>query len=208
MTEFIAVMTIAILATISPGPDFVLVTKNSLVHGKTLGIYTAIGISLAVMVHVGYTLFGIGYIISQSILLFTVLKTVGSLYLIYIGIKMFLAKKGNITQDTNQNIKVNALSPKMAFKQGFICNVTNPKTTIFILSIFIQVVSPNTPILEQLFYGLAISGIHFIWFSLLATGFARVARNKAINSIKHYFEKAAGVILVLLGIKLLTSSTK
>ncbi|ANF49166.1 hypothetical protein A0O34_00710 [Chryseobacterium glaciei] len=95
MTEFIAVMTIAILATISPGPDFVLVTKKSLVHGKTPGIYTAIGISLAVMVHVGYTLFGIGYIISQSILLFTVLKTVGSLYLIYIGIKMFLAKKGN-----------------------------------------------------------------------------------------------------------------
>lgn len=208
MTEFIAVMTIAILATISPGPDFVLVTKNSLIHGKTPGIYTAMGISLAVLVHVGYTLFGIGYVISQSILLFTVLKAVGSLYLIYIGVKMFLAKKENITRDTGENASVNELSSKKAFKQGFICNVTNPKTTIFILSIFIQVVSPSTAIFEQLLYGLAISGIHAIWFSLLATGFARVARNKAINSIKHYFEKIAGAILVLLGIKLLTSSAK
>lgn len=205
MTEFLAVLTIATLAVISPGPDFVMLTKNSLLYGKTSGMYTAYGISLAVLVHVGYTLFGIGYIISQSIILFNVMKAIGSLYLIYLGMKMFLSKRTDITQNSNlSHDKV--LTNKSAFKQGFICNVTNPKTTIFILSIFIQVVDSNTPLVQQVLYGILIAGLHLIWFSILATGFAKVAHNKAINSIKHYFEKVAGAILVLLGIKLLVSS--
>lgn len=206
MTEFIAVLTIAALAVISPGPDFVMITKNSLVHGKTPGMYTAYGISLAVLVHVAYTLFGIGYIISQSIILFNVLKAIGSLYLIYIGLKMFLGKRTDIVQSDNHLHEEKSLSKKQAFRQGFICNVTNPKTTIFILSIFIQVIHPDTPLMQQFLYGVLIALLHLIWFSILATGFAKVARNKAINGIKHYFEKVAGAILVLLGVKLLVSS--
>ena len=88
MTEWIAVITITLLAVISPGPDFAMVTRNSLLLSRRAGVGTALGIALGVLVHVTYTLVGVGLLIQQSMVLFQVLKLVGAAYLIYLGMKM------------------------------------------------------------------------------------------------------------------------
>ena len=87
MTELIAVALIAILATISPGPDFAMVTRNSYLHGRDAGMLAALGIALGVQVHVFYTMFGVALIIAHSPALFTAIKIAGALYLIVIGWK-------------------------------------------------------------------------------------------------------------------------
>lgn len=207
MTELLTVLTIATLATISPGPDFVVVTRNSLLHSHSVGMYTATGIALAVLIHVAYTILGIGYLISQSVLLFTILKTIGALYLIYIGIKMSWTK-GKAIAPGGEKAVVQSLSPAKALRQGFICNVTNPKTTIFIVSIFVQLVSPATPLWQQLLYGLAIAFIHLIWFGILAFGFASMAKYPRFDKLKSGFEKVAGVVMIGLGLKLLLSGNR
>ena len=94
MTELIAVVTFTLLAVISPGPDFAMVTRNSLTLSRRAGVLTALGIGLGVLVHLTYTLLGVGLLIEQSLWLFNAIKLVGAAYLIYLGVTMLRAKPG------------------------------------------------------------------------------------------------------------------
>jgi threonine/homoserine/homoserine lactone efflux protein len=95
---------------------------------------------------------------------------------------------------------------KKMFRQGFICNVTNPKATIFILSIFLQIIDKETPVGTQMLYGVLISFIHLIWFSFLTFGFSKIAKHRLADRMRNYIEKISGGVLVLLGVKLLASA--
>ena len=90
MNELLAVALITVLAVISPGPDFAMVTRNSYAFGRRSGLIAALGIACGVQVHVFYTVFGIAVIITQSPMLFMAMKWLGAGYLIYLGIKSLL----------------------------------------------------------------------------------------------------------------------
>ena len=96
MTALIAVITITLLAIISPGPDFAMVTRNCLLQSRRAGVFTALGIGLGVLVHVAYTLVGVGLLIEQSPWLFNTLRLAGACYLIYLGVKMLRARAGGV----------------------------------------------------------------------------------------------------------------
>ncbi|MBE8589449.1 LysE family translocator, partial [Xenorhabdus griffiniae] len=85
MIELFSIATVTILAVISPGADFAMITRNSLIYGRKSGIYSSLGISAGVLVHVFYTLVGIGVLINQTPSFFAIIRIVGALYLIYIG---------------------------------------------------------------------------------------------------------------------------
>lgn len=106
MTELIAVITITLLAVISPGPDFAMVTRNSLMLSRRAGVLTALGIGLGVLVHVTYTLVGVGLLIQQSLWLFNAIKLVGAVYLIYLGVKMLRAKPAGPLADEHRGVAV------------------------------------------------------------------------------------------------------
>ena len=94
MIALLAVALITLLASIVPGPDFAMVTRNSYLHGRRAGLLAALGIALGVQVHVFYTMFGVGLIIASAPALFTVIKTVGAVYLIVIGWKTWSNRAG------------------------------------------------------------------------------------------------------------------
>lgn len=83
---------ITLLAAMSPGPDFIVVMKNAL-KGKAQGYMTALGVASAILIHIAYCVAGIGIIISQSILLFQVIKIFGALYLLYLSYQLLKSKK-------------------------------------------------------------------------------------------------------------------
>jgi len=116
MTEFIAVVTITLLAVISPGPDFAMVSRNSLLNSRRSGILTAIGIGSGVLIHVGYTLIGVGVLIQQSLWLFNLLKIIGAAYLIYLGVGML---RQAATPSANAERAANAIGDFNALKTGF-----------------------------------------------------------------------------------------
>ena len=78
-----------------PGPDFVIVTKNTLLHSRHSGFYASLGIGCAILVHVTYCALGIAFIISKSVLWFDIIKYTGACYLIYLGICTLLSKQSN-----------------------------------------------------------------------------------------------------------------
>ena len=92
MNEWIAVITITTLACISPGPDFAMVSRNGLLLSRRAGVLTAVGIGMGVLVHVCYTLLGLGLVLQQTLWLFSALKLAGAAYLVYLGVKMLRSK--------------------------------------------------------------------------------------------------------------------
>ncbi|WP_435234984.1 LysE family translocator [Psychromonas sp. PT13] len=198
LPELISVSIIAAFMVVSPGADFVMITRNSIFHGRKSGLYSALGIGLAIWIHVAYSIAGLALIISKSIVLFSIIKYLGAAYLIYIGYKTFTAK-GNL--DVEDGLKEPEISPLNAIKQGFITNALNPKTTLFFLSIFTQVVNPETPIWVQLIYGLIISLAHIIWFSVVSLFFSHPSLVVKFNKHKKKIEKVVGSVLIGFGIK-------
>ncbi|WP_024955894.1 LysE family translocator [Sulfurospirillum arcachonense] len=204
LPELLSVSVIAIFMAISPGVDFVMVTRNSIFHGRKSGLYSSLGIGLAIWIHVAYSIAGLAIIISKSILLFSIIKYLGAAYLIYIGYKTFTAKDN---QEVEDDIQSSDLSAWSALKIGFITNVLNPKTTLFFLSIFTQIVNPTTPIEIQLIYGLIISLAHIVWFSMVSLFFSYQAFVKKFNMYKKRIERVVGSVLIGFGIKVATTSS-
>ncbi|MGK3125928.1 LysE family transporter [Candidatus Pantoea formicae] len=198
MTELLAVITITLLAVISPGPDFAMVTRNSLMLSRRSGVLTALGIGLGVLVHVTYTLVGVGVLIQHSLWLFNLIKWVGAAYLIYVGAKMLRARSGGISPDK----AVVPLSDLTALRTGFLTNALNPKTTVFIVSLFMQVVGSETPLNVQIGYGAFISLAHMAWFSLVALFFSSGAVREKLLAIRHWIDRTFGALLMCFGILL------
>ncbi|WP_248739693.1 LysE family translocator [Pseudomonas sp. MWU12-2029] len=201
MSEWIVVITITLLACISPGPDFALVSRNGLLLSRRAGVLTAMGIGLGVLVHVGYTLLGLGLVLQQSPWLFNALKLAGAAYLVYLGIKM-LRSRADVQQPDAASP---ALSDLAALRSGFLTNALNPKTSIFIVSLFMGVVRPDTGLPVQMAYGVFIAGAHVLWFSLVALCFSAGRVREKLLAARQWIDRAFGGLLVGFGVLLTLS---
>ncbi len=198
--EILSLAVIGLLIVISPGADFVLVLKNSINSGRLSGILTACGISLAIGVHVGYSMLGISYLISQNEFIYTLIKYAGAAYLVYLGVKSITTANNTFEKIDENLIK---LSPLHYLMQGFLCNMLNPKTMLFFISLFSQLVSLDASTNSYaLWYGLYISLLHGLWFSLVAILFTAKAFQTRLASMKKILNQACGFGLLSFGIVL------
>ncbi|CAI1772733.1 LysE family transporter [Serratia plymuthica] len=206
MTELLAVVTITLLAVISPGPDFAMVSRNSLLLSRRAGVLTACGIGAGVVIHVSYTLVGVGVLIQQSLWLFTLLKAIGAAYLIYLGVGMLRHAGAAAAAPSHEDTA--ATSDFAALKIGFLTNVLNPKTTIFIVSLFMQVVNPQTPLSVQIGYGLFIAVAHILWFAAVALLFSAPGVNARLLRLRKGIDRAFGGLLIAFGALLAVAGIK
>jgi RhtB (resistance to homoserine/threonine) family protein len=194
---------IHVLGLISPGPDFIMAIRNAITYSRKIGIFTALGIALGVLVHISYGFAGLGLIISKSILIFNTIKYLGAAYLIYIGIKSIRARKSTIKVEAEKPKK--QLTPMQAMKVGFLTNVLNPKATVYFLSIFTLVMTPETPLGTFAIASTIMFVTTAIWFSLVAIFFSQKTVQKTFNRFQGAFNKFFGGLLVLLGLKIAVS---
>jgi len=199
--EFLTVALIHLLAVASPGPDFAVVVRESVAHGRRAGTYTAMGVGTAIFLHVGYSLLGIGLIVSQSIVLFNALKWAAAAYLLYIGFKALRAKPASAS-DAPVNVAAGERTARGAFTSGFITNGLNPKATLFFLSLFTVVINPHTPLWVQAGYGVYLAVATGLWFCLVARLFSQERVRAGFARMGHWFDRAMGGVLVALGLKL------
>lgn len=198
MNEMFAMMTITIVAVISPGPDFAMITRTSYASGRQTGLLAALGIACGVQVHVFYTLFGVALLTAHSPLLMRVMQYIGAAYLIYLGLSTLLQKQ----KSPQQTAELTRASGFAAFKMGFLTNALNPKTMLFVIATFTQVMAEHSSIWRGLGYGLFMSFAHWFWFSLVALFFtANTVRMRILNH-QLIADRIMAVVLVGLGILL------
>jgi RhtB (resistance to homoserine/threonine) family protein len=207
LTQFLTIAVIHFLAVASPGPDFIVVTKNSLSYSRRVGVYTAVGVALGIAVHITYCLLGIALVISQSIIIFSIFKYIGAAYLIWIGYKGLRTKaKPEVEIDLENNKK--DLSIRTAIRSGFLVNVLNPKATLFLLAVFTQVIDPETPKFIQTLYGVEMVVATFVWFALVSSIFSNKLMKSKITRFSHWIDRVGGAVMITLGIKVAVSTQK
>jgi RhtB (resistance to homoserine/threonine) family protein len=201
LLDWLTILVIGLFAIMSPGPNLAITLRHSLVYSRKAGIFTAIGLATGNMIHTSYCLIGIGVLITQSFLLFTMLKWLGAVFLLYIGYKSLRAKlySGQHTLENNRK----DINPLTAFRIGFLTNLLNPKVTLFFLALFTQFIKPHTPVPIQVLYGITMVSLEFVWFSLVSLLISQDFIRKPFLSISHWVERGTGVVLIGLGLLLL-----
>ena len=199
IAQFITVSLVIFFAIMSPGPDFVIVTRNSLVYSKKVGLYTVLGIALGVLVWVALSIVGVSFLLAKAAIVFTVIKYVGAFYLIYIGYKSLRAKPMDFEKGME---KEREMSVRSAFMTGFLTNLFNAKAALFFVSFFSVVISPETPVFMRSVYGAEIVLVTLSWFSLVATVLSIGSIKNFFRKVSVWIERVTGALLVALGVKL------
>jgi RhtB (resistance to homoserine/threonine) family protein len=195
------ITSIHILAAASPGPDFVLVSQQTLSNGKKSGLMCSIGIALGLSIHIIYSAFGLAAIIANSSSALWAIKLLGGGYLIYLGIKG-LRSKASINENVEQQ-KAIKYSAKKSIGIGFLCNALNPKAPIYFVSLFTLVLSPEMPLYHIALYGLWMMLIQLAWFSFVVTLLSHPRINKKFKKMGHLIDRVLGGAMIALGLKVL-----
>jgi len=192
----------AIIVVITPGVDTIMVLTRSISKGKNSGLYSALGVSLGLLVHTCAATFGLSQILSKSAIAFSIVKYIGAAYLIYLGYKSFTNKSEPIEI---KPIETKVIGMKQMFFTAFLSDILNPKIALFFLAFLPQFINSdeiNNPV-PYLILGLIIFFITLIWCSFLALTGSNVAKlfNKNKN-IESWINKTSGVVFILLGLKI------
>ena len=201
LPSIIALTGIQLIGLISPGPDFAVVIRNSLIYSRKTGVVTAVGVAFGILVHLTYILCGLGLLISQTIWLFHIFKFLGAGYLITIGIMGMRAKKVPIAYDDGRHRK--DIPTLIALRNGFLTNALNPKAMLFFLSLISAFVTPEVPGSIIFTYGVIIFASTLIWFTIVSLCFSHKKLRIFFSNIHHWVERVTGGLLTLLGIKIL-----
>jgi len=200
MGDLLTFAFIQLLGAMSPGQDSILVMKNSITGSRKTGIFTAIGISSALFIHLIYINLGFSIFITRYKNILLIIQYLGASYLCYLGIKSILNKEKS--DDLELKSKKNSY---MAFKEGFICNLLNPKAIFFLLGILSLTLKSNTSILKKLFIGGEVITIPLIWFTILSIIINIEAIKKYMTKFQNVIIKVMGVVLIAFAIKLFFS---
>ena len=199
--SILAITGLMIVTLASPGPDFAIIVKNSIIYSRKTALFTALGIALGILIHVTYTLLGFGIIIAKTPWLFSIFKYLGAAYLIYIGFKGLRAKKSHIDFEGKKMTK--DISTASAISAGFFTNALNPKAMLFFVSLFSALMSPDTSSVIMTIYAIIIFTTTLVWFSLVAFFLSGKKTRKYFSNFGYLIERITGIILCVLGVFML-----
>jgi RhtB (resistance to homoserine/threonine) family protein len=195
---------ISILVIIAPGPDTVLVTKNAVLHGRSAALGTSLGVSTGLLIWTGAAAFGIAALVRESAVAFTVLKLVGAVYLVYLGLQALRAARRH---SAHEPIGTGDLSRSVGaphgFRQGLLSNLANPKIAVFFTSLLPQFVSSRDPVLLPfLILGGLFALITVVWLCGYALLAAKISDVLTRPAVKASLDRLTGVVLIGLGLRL------
>lgn len=208
LTNWFLLVAVFAVALASPGPDLVMAIRNSLSYGRNAGIWTAAGFGFGVAVHITYISLGFAALIASSILLFTILKVCGALYLFYVGFKALRSKGFTNHPRFREMHREGSISAWKAIRQGVVTNVMNPKATLFFMAVLSQFIMPHAPLWVYGFYGVTCMLMTMGWFSVVALFLTVPSVRARFMAISKWVDRTCGAVFIALGIKLaLTKAT-
>jgi threonine/homoserine/homoserine lactone efflux protein len=188
------------LLIITPGPDSLYVLTRGIAHGKQAGLVSALGVTVGIVVHTLAAAFGLAVVLQTSAIAFLVVKYVGALYLLYLGVKT-LSDRSSLNLVSERKPR----DLRVLFGQGVLSNVTNPKIALFFLAFLPQFVRPENghAALQMLVLGLIFAFFGVIYLSGLGYGAghigAAIARHPRLLTPVRW---ATGTVFIGLGLRL------
>ncbi|MCP4989006.1 MAG: LysE family translocator [Colwellia sp.] len=222
LEQFLLIAMVHFFAVASPGPDFALILKQSIGYNRRVALYTSLGIAAGIIVHVTYSLVGIGLLIASDERLFTALKYIAASYFCYIAWHCIRTEKPvkqsvtpdianqeseNLVETSEDNSATDSKEPslKKAFFTGFLINALNVKATLFFVSLFSVVIAPETLLSIKIAYGAYLVTATGVWFCFLSFMLTQERVRLVLQRKGYILDRAMGVILLLLAVQLVLS---
>lgn len=189
-----------------PGPDMIYIMARTISHGQRAGILSVFGISTGLLFHTMAAASGLSLILLSSITIFRIIKYIGVIYLIYLGLRLLFFSSSLHLHKSD----FSAISAKKIYQQGFLTNIFNPKVAIFFLAFLPQFVQQNYNTFIQVF----ILGILFIIMGTLVNFFvvlfcSTFKKYLVINELgQKLLQKITGIVLIGIGLKIATYQYK
>ena len=193
----------AILLNLTPGPDTAYILGRTIAQGREAGIASALGISLGSIFHTCAAALGLSAILATSAIAFGAIKLLGGAYLIFLGIKMILDRRKQLSLPSSFRRRTTSA----AFRQGILTNILNPKVALFFLAFLPQFIDPgsNAKIAAFISLGLTFVTTGTIWCLVLAWfASAFSERLRANETVVQWLNRTAGALFVFLGVRLAT----
>ncbi|WP_027672940.1 LysE family translocator [Rheinheimera baltica] len=205
--EFLLIAFVHLMAVASPGPDFAIVLRYAVRFGRQQALAASIGIGVAILLHITWSLVGIAVLIQTTPWLFKALSIAGAAYLAYVGVIALKSQPPSVSeQPTDESANEKVPSVKRAFIAGFITNGLNPKATLFFLSLFAVIISPITPLMYKIGYGIYMSIATAAWFCMLSVVLTHTKVRGFLLLKGYWFDRAMGLLLLALAAHLVVSS--
>jgi len=202
LDQLLVIVSVTSLVMIIPGPDMFLVLRNTFMSGRRAGLQTSMGVLSGNLVHITYCVLGIGLLISQSILAFSVLKYAAAAYLIYLGIMSI--RSGAKTLDINE-VEGRRLN-RAWFVQGFVNNLLNPKGSLFYLGVFTTVITPETSAAAMLLLIFSMMLISASFWLVFVYTLDRQTIRELVEWSQQTANRIFGVLLILFGVRVASMS--
>jgi RhtB (resistance to homoserine/threonine) family protein len=194
---------VAAVVIVVPGPDTAVVTKNVLVHGRRAALGTSLGVSTGLAVWTLAAAVGVASVVRASAVAFTVLKLVGALYLIWLGLQALRATRHSESGAQRPRADRPAMGAVGGFRQGFLSDLANPKIGIFFTSLLPQFVDPGHSVLVPfLALGAVFVLMTVLWLVAYCLVAARAAETLQRPRVKAAMDRVTGVVLIALGLRL------
>lgn len=197
MTQYLSFVALAAVLAIAPGPDSLLTLRSTLIGGRRRGAWTAVGILLANIVQGVLAASGLGAILVHAETVFRIVKWAGAAYLAYLG---FLAIRAAWRmRSTDEAVPVAASgrrSPWSAMRQGFLCNITNPKVLAFNIAVLPQFVGGHASVATLLVYAMTLSAVGAVVLIALVAVAGVATRVLQRVKVRRSIEGATGVVML------------
>jgi threonine/homoserine/homoserine lactone efflux protein len=194
----------AVVLVLVPGPDFAVVTRNTLVSGRGRGRWCAVGVASSNALQGAAAAAGLGVVIVRVEPLFLAIKWAGIGYLLYLGVQAFRSAVRGRYEHTDSRREPGPGEPLRGWRQGFLSNVTNPKVLVFYLAVLPQFLGPHAPLWALLLFALSHSVLSLTYLLLLVTALARVRTLLSRRALRRTLDAATGTALLGFGARLAT----
>ncbi len=194
----------AIAITLVPGPSMLYVASRSIVHGRTAGIWSAFGLATGLLIHTVSASLGLSAVFIHFPLAFLIVKYLGAIYLIYLGIQMLITKK-SISQTPTTSPPLSSLR---IYGQGIVTEVLNPKTALFFLSFLPQFIDPlqGTSAIQMMTLGFILVFTALVADLLIAITGGTLSKSVLARPLLQKVQNwIAGTVLIALGFRLAIS---
>lgn len=191
----------SVMLCVVPGPDMILLLTRSIAQGRRAGLMTALGINAGGYFHLAAAVVGISAIITSSAIAFTLLKCIGAVYLLYLGVAALRTPADLLKPDAaDQTLR----TWRVCFWQGFWSDVLNPKVALFFMALLPQFVVPDARVTGQLIVLGVTSNFIAIVFNVAIVFFAASigARLRRDPRVSTWLGKLLGGVFIALGLRL------
>jgi threonine/homoserine/homoserine lactone efflux protein len=191
--QLLAFVGVAIVLSISPGPDMALVLRNTVRGGRGAGFRTVGGIALGLLMWATASALGVAAVLSASATVFTALKLAGAVYLVYLGVQSLRSlRRGEEPEEV-------ARSSGSPFRQGLVTNLLNPKLAVLFTTLLPQFVSHGDPAAKPALLAAVFIAIGLTWLCVYTTLVGALAHSRTFRRVT---EAVSGVVLIALGARL------